>query len=143
MITRTAGSSTIERRRPVWAIRRARHHRYPVSHRKIATSVPGTITKNSKRPASIMTQPPGSYRPVAFRQCSRITSLANPIRARTAASGISARRASRRFSGKPSLALGLREPGQAQRLLQVIEAHEAERGELERDATSLIGQALA
>jgi len=41
------------------------------------------------------------------------------------------------------LVLGLREPGQAQRPLQVIEAHEAERGELERDATSLIGQALA
>ena len=40
------------------------------------------------------------------------------------------------------LVLGLREPRQAERLLQVIEAHEPERGELERDATSLIGHAL-
>jgi hypothetical protein len=38
------------------------------------------------------------------------------------------------------LVLGLREPGQAEQLLRVIEAHEAERGELARDATSLIGQ---
>jgi hypothetical protein len=38
------------------------------------------------------------------------------------------------------LVLGLREPDQAQRLLQVIEAYEAERGELARDATTLIGQ---
>ena len=38
------------------------------------------------------------------------------------------------------LVLGLRDPAQANQLLQVIEAHEAERGELERDATGLIGQ---
>ncbi len=38
------------------------------------------------------------------------------------------------------LVLGLREPGQAQQLLHVIESHETERGELERDATGLIGQ---
>jgi hypothetical protein len=38
------------------------------------------------------------------------------------------------------LVLGLREPEQAQRLLQVIEAYEAERGELARDAKTLIGQ---
>jgi hypothetical protein len=38
------------------------------------------------------------------------------------------------------LVLGLRDPVQAMQLLQVIEAHEAERGELERDATGLIGQ---
>jgi len=38
------------------------------------------------------------------------------------------------------LTLGLREPGQASDLLQVIEAHEPERGELARDAGSLIGQ---
>jgi hypothetical protein len=38
------------------------------------------------------------------------------------------------------LVLGLREPDQAQQLLQVIEAYEAERGELARDAKSLIGQ---
>ncbi len=38
------------------------------------------------------------------------------------------------------LVLGLREPDQAQRLLEVIEAYEAERGELVRDAKSLIGQ---
>ena len=38
------------------------------------------------------------------------------------------------------LVLGLRDPVQARQLLQVIEAHEAERGELERDATGLIGQ---
>jgi len=38
------------------------------------------------------------------------------------------------------LVIGLRDPVQAQQLLQVIEAHEAERGELERDATGLIGQ---
>ena len=38
------------------------------------------------------------------------------------------------------LVLGLRDPAQASQLLQVIEAHEAERGELERDATGLIGQ---
>jgi len=36
------------------------------------------------------------------------------------------------------LMLGLRDPAQAGRLLQVIEAHEADRGELERDASSLI-----
>ena len=38
------------------------------------------------------------------------------------------------------LMLGLRDPGQASQLLQVIEAHEAERGELERDASGLINQ---
>lgn len=38
------------------------------------------------------------------------------------------------------LVLGLRDPAQAGQLLQVIEAHEAERGELERDATGLISQ---
>jgi len=38
------------------------------------------------------------------------------------------------------LVLGLREPSQARDLLHVIEAHEAERGELERDATGLISQ---
>jgi hypothetical protein len=38
------------------------------------------------------------------------------------------------------LVLGLRDPAQARQLLEVIEAHEAERGELERDATGLIGQ---
>jgi hypothetical protein len=37
------------------------------------------------------------------------------------------------------LVLGLRQPVQARELLQVIEAHEAERGELERDAAGLIG----
>jgi hypothetical protein len=36
--------------------------------------------------------------------------------------------------------LGLREPGRAQQLLQVIETYEAERGELARDAKSLIGE---
>src|SRR3981081_128508 len=41
------------------------------------------------------------------------------------------------------LVLGLRDPSQARQLLQVIEAHEAERGELERDATGLIGQGFA
>jgi hypothetical protein len=41
------------------------------------------------------------------------------------------------------LVLGLRDPAQARQLLQVIEAHEAERGELERDATGLIGQVFA
>jgi hypothetical protein len=38
------------------------------------------------------------------------------------------------------LVLGLREPDQARQLLQVIEAYEAERGELARDAKTLIGQ---
>jgi hypothetical protein len=38
------------------------------------------------------------------------------------------------------LTLGLREPKQASDLLQVIEAHEPERGELARDAGSLIGE---
>jgi hypothetical protein len=38
------------------------------------------------------------------------------------------------------LVLGLRDPDQARQLLQVIEAHEAERGELERDATGLLSQ---
>ena len=38
------------------------------------------------------------------------------------------------------LVLGLRDPAQARHLLEVIETHEAERGELERDATGLIGQ---
>ena len=38
------------------------------------------------------------------------------------------------------LVLGLREPNHAQQLPDVIEAHEAERGELERDATGLISQ---
>jgi len=37
------------------------------------------------------------------------------------------------------LVLGLRQPAQARELLQVIEAHEAERGELERDAAGLVG----
>jgi hypothetical protein len=41
------------------------------------------------------------------------------------------------------LVLGLRQPAQAQQLLQVIEAHEAERGELIRDATDLINEVLA
>ena len=41
------------------------------------------------------------------------------------------------------LVLGLRQPGQAQRLLRVIEAHEAEQGELERDAVGLAGQVFA
>ena len=41
------------------------------------------------------------------------------------------------------LVLGLREPAQARELLHVIEAHEAERGELERDATGLIGDVFA
>jgi len=36
------------------------------------------------------------------------------------------------------LVLGLRQPVQARELLHVIEAHEAERGELERDAAGLI-----
>jgi len=40
------------------------------------------------------------------------------------------------------LVLGLRDPRQATQLLRVIEAHEADLGELERDATSLISQAL-
>ena len=38
------------------------------------------------------------------------------------------------------LVLGLRDPAQAHQLLQVIEAHEAERGELERDANGLISE---
>jgi hypothetical protein len=38
------------------------------------------------------------------------------------------------------LVLGLRDPAQAEQLFQVIEAHEAERGELERDAAGLISQ---
>jgi hypothetical protein len=38
------------------------------------------------------------------------------------------------------LVLGLRDPAQARQLLQVIEAHEAERGELERDASGLVSQ---
>jgi hypothetical protein len=38
------------------------------------------------------------------------------------------------------LVLGLRDPAQARQLLQVIEAHEAERGELERDANGLISE---
>lgn len=38
------------------------------------------------------------------------------------------------------LVLGLRQPGQAQQLLKVIEAHVAEHGELERDALGLIGE---
>lgn len=41
------------------------------------------------------------------------------------------------------LVLGLREPAQARELLYVIEAHEAERGELERDATGLISDVFA
>ena len=41
------------------------------------------------------------------------------------------------------LVLGLREPAQARELLHVIEAHEAERGELERDASGLIGDVFA
>ena len=41
------------------------------------------------------------------------------------------------------LVLGLREPTHAQQLLQVIEAHEAERGELERDASGLISEVFA
>jgi hypothetical protein len=35
------------------------------------------------------------------------------------------------------------EPAQAQQLLAVIEAHEAERGELAADARGLIGQVFA
>ena len=38
------------------------------------------------------------------------------------------------------LTLALREPKQASDLLQVIEAHEPERGELAHDASTLIGQ---
>jgi hypothetical protein len=38
------------------------------------------------------------------------------------------------------LVLGLADPDQARQLLQVIEAHEAERGELERDAAGLLSQ---
>ncbi len=38
------------------------------------------------------------------------------------------------------LTLGLREPQQATDLLKVIEAHEPERGELARDASTLIGE---
>lgn len=38
------------------------------------------------------------------------------------------------------LVLGLRDPTQARQLLEVIEAYEAERGELERDAAALMGQ---
>jgi hypothetical protein len=38
------------------------------------------------------------------------------------------------------LVMGLRQPGQAQQLLNVIEAHEPEQGELERDALGLIGE---
>jgi hypothetical protein len=38
------------------------------------------------------------------------------------------------------LVLGLRQPAHAQQLLEVIEAHEAEHGELERDALGLIGE---
>lgn len=41
------------------------------------------------------------------------------------------------------LVLGLRDPAQAQQLLAVIEAHEAERGELERDASALISQVFS
>lgn len=38
------------------------------------------------------------------------------------------------------LALGLRDRDRANRLLQLIEQHEAERGELEKDATGLIDE---
>ena len=38
------------------------------------------------------------------------------------------------------LTLGLREPQRASDLLQIIEQHEPERGELARDATTLIGE---
>ncbi len=38
------------------------------------------------------------------------------------------------------LTLGLRDPQQATDLLKVIEAHEPERGELARDASTLIGE---
>jgi hypothetical protein len=41
------------------------------------------------------------------------------------------------------LVLGLRDPDKAGQLLKVIEAHEAERGELERDATGLIQEVFA
>jgi hypothetical protein len=41
------------------------------------------------------------------------------------------------------LVLGLRQPAQARELLHVIEAHEAERGELERDAAGLISDVFA
>jgi hypothetical protein len=41
------------------------------------------------------------------------------------------------------LVLGLRDPEKAGKLLMVIEAHEAERGELERDATGLIQEVFA
>jgi hypothetical protein len=37
------------------------------------------------------------------------------------------------------LVLGLRQPAHAQQLLKVIEAHEPEHGELEREALGLIG----
>lgn len=38
------------------------------------------------------------------------------------------------------LVLGLKDPTRAQRLLDFIEQHEAERGELERDAGDLLNQ---
>jgi hypothetical protein len=38
------------------------------------------------------------------------------------------------------LALGLQDPGRARLLLHVIEQHEAERGELQQDASGLIGE---
>lgn len=41
------------------------------------------------------------------------------------------------------LVLGLRQPAQARELLHVIEAHEAERGELEPDAAGLIRDVFA
>lgn len=41
------------------------------------------------------------------------------------------------------LVMALRQPAQAQQLLQVIEAHEAEHGELVRDASDLIKQVFA
>jgi hypothetical protein len=41
------------------------------------------------------------------------------------------------------LALGVRDRTQAEQLLGVIEAHEAERGELEKDAAAVISQVFA
>lgn len=41
------------------------------------------------------------------------------------------------------LVLGLKDSAQAQQLLDVIEAHEAEQGELERDASALIDEVFS
>ena len=40
------------------------------------------------------------------------------------------------------LVLGVRDSARAQRLLEVIEQHEAERGELERDAGGLLNEVI-